>query len=340
MADSPIWILVPAYKPDSRMYDLARSLRRHEYSVLLVDDGSGPAFASLFDEALSLGCRVERHATNLGKGRALKTGINAILNAAPGLTGVITADADGQHTCADILRIADVMRQNPDCLVTGARVFDQKTPKKSRWGNRITRGVYRFVTGVRCSDTQTGLRGLPARALSEMMKLPGERYEYEMNVLLKLRLLKLALVEVPIETIYVDNNRGSHFHPLRDSFRVYAVILRYLLSSIVSFFVDYSLYLLLLHAFSLPPWLCYATARVVSSTVNYTINRAAVFGKKADRISLLRYYALAAALLVVGSTLVDVLSGLLGGGAGWIKIPVDTLLFLLSYIVQRDYVFR
>lgn len=338
MADSPIWVLIPAYKPDGRMTELCDELISCGFRVLVVDDGSGSAYRAHFDAALSAGCRIERHAANLGKGRALKTGINAILNLDPSLSGIVTADADGQHTRSDIARVADAMREKPDSLVIGARTV-ASMPGKSRFGNTVTRVVYGFVTGIRCSDTQTGLRGLPARMLPEMLRLPGERYEYEMNMLLKLRDLGLSIAEVPIETIYIDDNKGSHFHPLRDSVRVYGVIVKFLLSSIVSFLVDYSLYLLLLHAFGLAAWICYALARVVSSLVNYSLNRSAVFGNRGGKRSFFRYYALAVVQLAVGALMVEGL-GSLGFGAGWIKIPVDMLLFVVSYVLQRDFVFK
>lgn len=332
-------VLIPAYKPDERMVTLARELLDAGLSVLIIDDGSGPEYRTFYDEAATLGCQIERHAVNLGKGRALKTGINAALNSDSSLRGLITADADGQHTCADILRIAAAIDEHPDALVTGSRAFTGNVPFKSRAGNAITRHVYRFVTGIRCHDTQAGLRGIPADRLGDMLRLPGERYEYEMTMLLKLRDLDMPLYEVPIETIYIDDNKGSHFSPLRDATRIYAVILRFLLSSLMSFVLDYVLFLLCLNWLRLSPWLSYALARVVSSLFNYTINKMAVFGGRGGATSILRYYLLAATQLAVGAALVDVLDGVTGISANWVKIPVDAVLFLISYVLQRDFVF-
>lgn len=196
-------------------------------------------FAPIFEQCRALGAEIAVHAVNQGKGRALKTGLNAALNIWPDLSGVVTADADGQHTLRDILRIIEAMREHPNALVLGSREFTGDVPFKSRWGNRITRFVYALASGVHVSDTQTGLRGLPACAIPAMITIDGERYEYEMNVLLKLRDMKLGVVEVPIETIYIDDNSGSHFNPVRDAIRIYAVIFKYLFSSVTSFAVDY-----------------------------------------------------------------------------------------------------
>ncbi len=336
--ESPIVVLIPAYKPDQRLVDLCAKLLELDLPVLLVDDGGGEKYRHLFDAAHALGCRVERHAVNLGKGRALKTGINTAMGAWPNLAGIVTADADGQHTCEDILHIIAAMREHPRALVTGARVL-KEMPLKSRFGNTLTRHVYRFVTGIRCTDTQTGLRGLPAVALGDMLRMPGERYEYEMTMLLKLRDLKMALVEVPIDTIYIDDNKGSHFNPFKDSIRVYSVILRFLLSSIVSFGVDYALYLFLLKAIHLLPWQGYALARALSSLLNYSLNRMAVFGGRGGKASIVRYYLLAAAMMAIGAGLVALLTDLLDLSATWVKIPVDVVLFFLSYVIQRDFVF-
>lgn len=332
-------VLIPAYKPDARLLPLCAELRAAGLSVLVVDDGGGADYRHYFDEAQALGCHIERHAVNLGKGRALKTGINAALNHYENLTGIVTADADGQHTCADIQRIVQAMDEYPGELIMGSRALVGDVPFKSRAGNAITRYVYRFVTGIRCHDTQTGLRGIPAASLEEMLRMPGERYEYEMTMLLKLRDMDMQLHEVSIETIYFDDNKGSHFHPVRDAARIYSVILRFLCSSVLSFALDYALYLLGLRFSGWPPWVCYAVARVISSLFNYTVNRLAVFGGRGGKTSLFRYYLLAVTQMAVGAGLVEFLHTALGIGAGFIKIPVDILLFLLSYVIQRDFVF-
>ncbi len=339
MEVAQILVVIPAYKPNLRMLTLCEALRAAEFPVMLVDDGSGEAYRDLFQQAETLGCHVERHAVNMGKGRALKTGINAAMNLYPELAGVVTADADGQHTCADILRIMATMGETPDTLITGARCFGKNVPFKSRAGNTITRYVYRFATGIRCKDTQTGLRGIPAKFLPSVLCLPGERYEYEMTMLMKLKELSLPLKEIEIEAIYLDNNKGSHFHPFMDSLRIYTVILRFLTSSLLSFGLDYALYLFCLRIWLLSPGQCYVIARVFSSLFNYTLNRTAVFGGRGGKFSIFRYYLLALLIMAAGSGFVELLA-FLGFGAGWVKIPVDTLLFFVSYLLQRDYVFR
>ena len=336
---SRVIVLIPAYKPDDRLTELVKELRDKNLDVLLVDDGGGQTFKKIFDDCRALGAEVAVHAVNQGKGRALKTGINAALLLWPDLSGIVTADADGQHTPTDILRLIEAMDQHENTLVLGSRAFTGNVPFKSLWGNRITRAVYALASGVKVGDTQTGLRGLPRCALEEMIRIDGERYEYEMNVLLKIRDMHLGVFEVPIETIYINDNAGSHFNPVRDAIRIYMVIFKYMFSAIASFAIDYALYWLCL-GFGLASWLSYALARLVSSQVNYNLNKHTVFSGRGGKSSMLKYYALAVVQGAIGAALVQVLPRFIPLPAGVIKIPVDLILFAFSFIIQRDYVFN
>ncbi|MBQ8617435.1 MAG: bifunctional glycosyltransferase family 2/GtrA family protein [Clostridia bacterium] len=336
-------VLIPAYKPDERLIGLTRELRDNGLDVLLVDDGGQEAFAHIFEACRELGAEVAVHAVNMGKGRALKTGINAAMLKWPDMAGIVTADADGQHTPKDILRLIEALHAHPDKLVLGSRAFTGNVPKKSLWGNKITRTVYALVSGIRVGDTQTGLRALPASSLPAMARIDGERYEYEMNVLLKLRDMGLGVFEVPIETIYINDNAGSHFNPVRDAAKIYLVIfkhlLTYLFSSGFSTVVDWALFLLG-RCFGLSLLVSYALARLVSSQVNYRINKTAVFGGRGGKYSMVKYYALCVVQGAIGAGLVEYLPHVIGIAGEWLKIPVDILLFMLSYMIQRDYVFK
>lgn len=225
-------------------------------------------------------------------------------------------------------------------------------PPKSRFGNNATRIVFRLLCGIRISDTQTGLRALPRDYLPPLTALGGERFEYETNMLLEMKRLALPFEELPIRTIYNDRNKGTHFHPFRDSIKIYAVIFRFMLSSGLCSLIDLGLFTLinLLTAplfgenESLRILTATAGARIVSSLVNFTLNRRRVFrsGKSVKR-SALRYYILAAAQLLVSALCVRGLSALFGTGAGIlqtiIKVVTDTVLFFVSFGIQRDWVY-
>ena len=172
------------------------------------------------------GCEVARHEVNRGKGAALKTGYALIAERFPACSGVITADADGQHTVADVWRLAEALTRGERKLYLGSRDFSlPHVPKKSRYGNWITSGVFRLFYGQWLPDTQTGLRAFRREELELMRQVEGERYEYEMRVLIACARAGIPMESITIETVYENNNEGSHFHPLRDSYRIYKVIL-------------------------------------------------------------------------------------------------------------------
>jgi glycosyltransferase involved in cell wall biosynthesis len=224
-------ILAPVYGPGYRLPTFVTELRDAApgVHVVVVDDGSGPASAQILDTARDLGCTVLRHETNRGKGAALKTGLRHAAGAHPG-HDVVCADPDGQHRVADVLRVADHV-QVSGRIVLGVRSFAGAVPLRSRIGNTATRVLFRAATGRSVRDTQTGLRGYPNALLDWLLSVPGERFEYEMNVLLHAARAGHPIEETTIATTYIDN-AGSHFGSLTDSARVYGPLLRFAAASL------------------------------------------------------------------------------------------------------------
>ncbi len=335
-------VLIPAYKPDDKMISLISSLKANGFDrIVVVDDGSGAEFESLFDQAEKLSCTVLRHAINMGKGRALKTGFNEGLLQGLFDRGVITADADGQHAPKDILKIARAMADNPDTMVLGVRAFKGKVPLKSRLGNSITRYFFALIHGSDVRDTQTGLRGLPPVQIPVLLSLPGDRYEYEMNMLLALNDHDFQLSQVPIETIYIEGNRSSHFKVFQDSFRIYLLLFKFIGSSLFSTVVDYGLFAAM--NILVPGQLIgsVAVARITSSFVNYKINRHIVFKRQeVHRTAALRYYGLVVFVMAASYGLIKVFNLYLGINLYLSKIMADTILYAVSFFVQREFVYR
>ncbi|SFS17783.1 Glycosyltransferase involved in cell wall bisynthesis [Microbacterium sp. cf046] len=338
-------VLIPAYEPDRRMADLASALldRDADIEVVVVDDGSGPAFTAVFDAARAAGAHVLRHDTNLGKGVALRTGFSHVLEAWPG-EDVVTADADGQHTTTDIVRIADELRADAAAgraaLVLGSRDFRGDVPLRSRFGNAVSRGLFRVAAGWRASDTQTGLRGMPAALLPWLLELPGDRFEYETEMLLRLRRAGHQAREIPIETVYLEQNASSHFRPIVDSLRVTLPLLLFTGSSLLAFLID-TVALLLLSL--LTGWLVASiiAARLLSASVNFAVNRRFVFQRQGRRHAIrhvLRYALLAGALLASNIVWMDALTGF-GLPLIVAKVVTEAVLFITSYQVQRRFVF-
>jgi glycosyltransferase involved in cell wall biosynthesis len=218
-------ILIPAYKPDEALLQIASDLCDLGYEILIVDDGSGSDYDSVFQQVNQFGT-VLRKKTNYGKGAALKTGFSYLLENRRDCQYVITADADGQHKPKDIARVAEKLAEGHP-FVIGSRQFVGEVPARSLLGNSITRKVFKMVSGRSIQDTQTGLRGFDRSLFQWLSEIPGARYEYEMNMLLDGVKKKLDIIEVPIETVYENDNVSSHFHPFQDSAKIYKCILKY-----------------------------------------------------------------------------------------------------------------
>lgn len=227
--EAQIVFLIPSYQPTAMLCDLLAELRRASPShIVVVDDGSGADYAPVFQKARQVaGTTLLTHAVNLGKGAALKHGMKYILVHRPDCAGIVTADADRQHAVADILSVADELRKNPRNVILGARRFDTAVPLRNRFGNAVSRYAYRFLIGLNLGDTQTGLRGIPRRLMELCLDIRANRYEFETEQLILIQASRIPVQEIPIETIYIDSNRDSHFRPLGDSARIYFALLRY-----------------------------------------------------------------------------------------------------------------
>lgn len=220
-------MVIPAYKPEQVLLELVADLQARGCAPLvLVDDGSGPEFEPVFQQLpLSQEVVLLRHPQNRGKGAALKTAMAYIQEHFPDVLGCTTLDADGQHRVEDVLRISDELRRHPDSLILGVRSFTRSgVPLRSRVGNLVTRFVFFALVGRFIRDTQTGLRAIPLSFFAELIALEPDRYEYELEVLLACR--KKPLRQLTIETVYIDQNRSSHFSPVRDSLRIYQTLIR------------------------------------------------------------------------------------------------------------------
>ncbi|WP_432245107.1 GtrA family protein [Arthrobacter sp. G.S.26] len=340
-------ILIPAYEPDGQLPDLIRTLRDAEpfAPVVVVDDGSGPAYKDVFDAVRALGCHVIGYGRNRGKGFALRTGFGFVAENLPG-HDVVCADSDGQHRANDILKVANTLQQNRSApwgqatMALGSRNFTGEVPARSRFGNEATKALFTLATGERIPDTQTGLRGYPAAMLPWLLTVRGDRYEYELNLLLEARHAGYALQSVEIATVYLDHNSGSHFRPLADSVRIYAPMLKFLASSFAAFLVDTVVFLVLT---VLVDSLLMAVlgARAVSSAVNFMVNRRLVFrhgGEKPAGSTGLRYFGLVTVLLAANVGLIWALEA---GGIHPLpaKILAEIALLAISFTVQQRYLF-
>lgn len=344
-------IVIPSYEPDEKLIFLLEALKESGFEdIVVVDDGSeGEVYQVLFAKAQEMGCTVLHHAVNLGKGRALKTAFNHCIYYYPEAVGCVTIDSDGQHTVTDMRACMECLVSNPRSLVLGARNFNEAgIPLRSSFGNKMTSRVMKLLTGLSISDTQTGLRAIPLSFMKELMEEKGERFEFETNMLLAAKESGRTIEEVPIQTIYIEENKTSHFRPIKDSIKIYAIFFKFIVSSLSSSIVDlvlFSLFLWMLgeKSFGVFSSIMLATvlARILSAVYNFTINYKVVF-KSRDNAgkAIIKYAILAVFIMIASGLLVENLYGLLAIPEVLIKIPVDVILFLISFWVQREFVYK
>ena len=344
-------VVIPAYEPDEKLIGLVEKLNEADLSpIVVVDDGSNKAvYGSIFERVGNLGATVLTHAVNMGKGRGLKTAFNHCINEYDGLVGVVTADSDGQHRAEDIKKCKDALLDNPHSLILGVRDFNRDgIPARSVFGNKTTSRVMKLLTGISISDTQTGLRGINVDFMKELLTENGERFEFETNMLLLAKDNGIEIKEVPIETIYLEDNRSSHFNPIKDSFKIYVVFFKFLMSSLSSSVVDmvlFSIFCAITRRRVKPfDYIMISTiaARIISAVYNFLINYKVVFhGKGSKAAAAVKYAVLAVVIMLLSGTLVSAGHRLFPSLIEVaVKIPVDCLLFVLSFYIQREIVYK
>lgn len=334
-------VLIPAYNPDYQLFNLTKSLLSEGYQVVLVDDGSTLAESQVvLAECKALtDVTLLRQVVNLGKGAALKLGLNHIAIHFPEAIGVVTADADGQHAVVDIINVGEALSEHPNDLILGVRSFDTKVPLRSRLGNSLTRVIFNFVTGFKLLDTQTGLRAIPLSQIPAYLKIHSNRYEFELDMLLQAKHQGYSVQQVLIQSIYLNNNQSSHFNPLLDSMRIYFVLFRFILVSVLSAVLDYIIFMITLGATQNILASQYM-ARLISGAFNYTTNKRGVFSSKvAVSTSLPRYILLATILGFCSYLLIEFLVSL-HVSIALAKPLAEGLLFIASFSIQRSFVFR
>jgi putative flippase GtrA len=342
------FVIIPAYKPSEQLVDLVAALDASDVDgVIVVDDGSGVGYAPIFDRIRRFGkSRVLRHAVNLGKGAALKTGLNHALCEDADCIAV-TADADGQHRPEDILEVLQQATSKRDALVLGVRNFDRAVPFRSRLGNEITRIVLRVVLGYALKDTQTGLRGVPARIAPHLLGLSSRRYEFELDMLVLSHQLGVPIIQTAIQTVYLKGNASSHFNPLLDSMRIYFALLRFILAALSTSLLD-NVTFILLHTIlgahtplRLAVLVSQIGARLVAMVFNYAAVKRLVFSSRQSHARALpKYLALVTGSAAVSYMMITFFVESAGVNVLLAKVLAEALLFIPNFVIQRDLVFR
>ncbi len=346
-----IAVIIPALNPDENLIGYVDELL-NSVDVVVVDDGSDNKSLYVFG-ALSLrdGCTVLKHEVNRGKGVALKTAIAHINQNMPTIDGVITADADGQHSIADVLKMIDALRANSDDLILGVREFDQNTPRRSLVGNRISAKTLQLLYGINLNDTQTGLRAISKKYFEWLLSLKGERYEYELNMLIYSKNIGLGISTISIETIYLNNNKGSHFNTVKDGLRVYfhmlAGLFFYVRNSLVCAALDIGIFTALFYltdsflVATAATTFSAVTARILSSIVDFNLNRETFANKTSTgKSAYIKYYTLWLLQIAISTTVVNLINIYFGALQTIIKPIIDLAIATVSYKIQLHWVFK
>ena len=332
-----IAVLIPAFQPDDFLCKIIEEIRDYSLPTLVVDDGSGDEYTSVFNKALSLGAEVIRFDTNRGKGAALKSGFKYLKEL--GYDAVITADSDGKHISEDIIEVSRILRENRNSFVIGTRNLSE-LPLQYRAINKTTARLFRGLYGTSITDTQSGLRGIPLKNTDRLLKLRGEHYEYEMNMLINHPKLFDELIEIPIETVYKEGNPSSHFRPIYDNAKIYAVLLKsmpkFLFSSFSSFCIDYLLFAFFIGLTGGRAVFSTIFARLFSGCFNFTVNKFFVFGKSKS-YTLIKYLALAGCILTINCLLISFATGLLNIPPLIAKVIIEITMYFINFTMQNRF---
>ena len=339
-----IAILIPAYEPGPYLLPLLEELVAAGFThIMIINDGSQPDYDVIFGKAAKLpAVMVLSHAENQGKGAAIKTGLAHLLKHHPDLSGVVTADADGQHLAKDIVAVAKALIATPNQLILGERQFSRNMPLRSRFGNALTQKLFGWIYRAKVQDTQTGLRGFSLQLAEKFLQIPYDRYEFEFECLIKAVDWGYKIHHVPIEAVYIDDNISSHFRPIIDSVKIYYVFFRYLVIAFGSFLIDLAIFVTL-NYLSHNIFISLLVARLVSSGFNFFQNKYIVYrsrDKQKIHREIISYIALALLIFCGSYILLSVFHLVFGIGVIWSKVLADIILFCISFIIQRYIVFR
>lgn len=341
-----IIILIPSYKPNKEiMTEFMQELTKKFKNIVVVNDGSGVEFDDFFKSLENFNLKILKHDVNRGKGRAIKTGFDYILKNEHNFFGTITVDCDGQHTVEDIVKCANELKKYPNNLIVGCRDFSEKQiPLRSRFGNKLTRAIFKAFIGLSITDTQSGLRAFGPKIMAQFLKTEGERYEYETNMLIDCKTYDINISEVKIKTVYINKNETSHFNPIVDSLRVYKLFGKYILAAVSSFAVDMILYMLFFNILPIEDrdskiMIATILARILSSIYNFAVNSKMVF-RKFSKSSMVKYLILAIIQMFMSGKCVTLIAKYIHINTTLVKIPVDTVIFIVNFIIQREWVFK
>ena len=334
-------LIIPAYEPNESLIRLVEELSHFFSYLIVVNDGSSSATTTIFAEIIrNPKVVLLEHHQNLGKGQALKTALEYYWkHYKENAVGVVTVDADGQHSAKDAAALAGKLASDPEVLWLGVRQFDGEVPWRSRVGNYLTAWLFQMIFRQKVSDTQTGLRAIPNHFIPILLKLSSSRYDFEMDMLIAAIQSSVAIKTMPIHTIYLDHNSQSHFNPFWDSLKIYFVFFRFLGCSLLSTTIDFAIFWMVFLS-SRHIFFSLVSGRVISASANFIFGKKIAFKSDGGIVfEAAKYGALVIFSMMMAYYLLLFFWAYLGLNIVIAKIFAEAILFMMNFIIQRSFVF-
>ena len=338
-------IIISSYRPDYQLTELFSGLKGYGFeNIIIADDGSGPSYSGIYDELESKGAFVIHHPKNEGKGVSIKAALTCAIKNFPDTPGVILADGDGQHTPEDIAKISEALTENKDSIICGTRIMSPDAmPSRYIRRNNFTSILYRIDTGKTIPDTQTGLRGIPHSLIPFAATVSGERFEYEANLIIEASKRNIPLIPVEIETVFPEGN-SVYYRPVKDTARFLKSPILFLTTSLGCSVVDILLFTifatLLDHRTANNIFTATILARIISTSINFFLSRKLCFADSVrGKAQIIKFFGFNMVQSFLSSTLVSMLS-FIHIPLTFIKMFVDSALFVLNYFVSKKWIFH
>ena len=313
--------VIPAYEPDENLPRIVNELKENNFIVIVVNDGSDINYDKYYNECNT---KIISYPINRGKGYALKKGFEYIKNNYENYV-IVTVDSDGQHQVEDAINLCEYVKNNKDTLVIGKRLKKNNTPLRSLIGNAITRYVFNLATGEKIYDTQSGLRAFSEQLIDYMLQVEGNRFEYEMNILLYIKQNNIKYKEIEIKTIYFDNNKKSHFKTIKDSLKIYVQIIKFKMIPVISFLIDLIIYgALIISIYKIV--LTNIISKIIGIGIYYLLNRKKIIEHKLTPKNIGIQLLIIISYIALNTIMIYMLSKIINPYTS--KVIIEILLFI------------
>ncbi len=211
-------IIIPTFNNDHALKRVIDGVLQYTQNVIVVNDGSTDRTSSILEQFPQI--QKINIPVNTGKGWALREGFSQAIE--QGYHYAITIDSDGQHFPEDLPLFLKAVEEFPDSMVLGARdMTREEVPGTSSFGHKFSIFWFKVETGLTVSDVQTGFRLYPLNAVRQIKGIFSKKYEYEVEILVRLAWKGVKVISVPVQVYYAPKEtRVSHFRKFRDFTRV------------------------------------------------------------------------------------------------------------------------